>query len=110
MPTTKIKKTWKGFKSLIFLYFRREEYYEREKRKRTRLHLTFLISILCVALHRLQKGKDADEVFSVFCLYCGINHSLEYKESRKKFDMIAAGLNFLNAVLLMLLHYYKKED
>ncbi len=73
-------------------------------------HLTFLISILCVALHRLQKGKDADEVFSVFCLYCGINHSLEYKESRKKFDMIAAGLNFLNAVLLMLLHYYKKED
>lgn len=73
-------------------------------------HLTFLTSILCVALHRLQKGKDPYQVFSVFCLYCGINHSLEYKESGKKFDMIAACLNFLNTLLLMLLHYDKKEN
>ena len=60
-------------------------------------HLTFLTSILCIVLHRLQKGKDVHQALSVFYLYCGINHSLEYKESKKKIDIVAAFFSFLSS-------------
>ena len=40
--------------------------------------LTFLFSIIVSSIYRIKKGLDADDIFSVFWLYCVGNHVLQY--------------------------------
>lgn len=72
--------------------------------------ITFLATLLGVSIYRIKKGLDTKQVFSVFWAYSGIDYTIKYKKSKKKYDAIMALLSFANAILLTLLQCKEKKQ